>query len=297
MFGVIEPFAAPASITVFEKGGYTVIREKDTAETETLLVFDHAPLGYLSIAAHGHADSLSIWLHRNGIPVLVDAGTYLYHAGKEWRSHFRSTPAHNTLCINNTDSSTISGAFNWAQKAKTKLISYNSMPDFWVFSASHDGYKKSMNAIHERTLKKMDSKSFRLTDRITRNDLDTEKTYKFSSFPEVIVHILMFIAEGLASFFSSRSKKQLYPTEIGFLLHPDVTFTQEEKLFTLSLNEKPLLKIQYTGSLESHCENGQQNPLRGWYSPAFGVRHPTTRLVFKGDIANNQPQEFVFTVF
>jgi hypothetical protein len=260
MFGIVEPFAAPASINVFEKGGYTVIREKDTAETETLLVFDHAPLGYLSIAAHGHADALSIWLHRNGIPVLVDAGTYLYHAGKEWRSHFRSTPAHNTLCINNTDSSTISGAFNWAQKAKSVLKSVNKSADLWSITAQHNGYQQRFGATHQRTLKRLGKNSFQLHD------------------------VLLGIKKPLQA-------------EIGFLLHPEVTCPQENTTFTFIFNEKPLLKVQYTGTLEAHLENGQKNPLRGWYSPMFGVRHPTTRLVFKGDIAANTPQEFIFTVF
>jgi uncharacterized heparinase superfamily protein len=264
MFGVVEPFKAPESIAIFEKGGYTVIREKETAETETLLVFDHAPLGYLTIAAHGHADALSIWLHRNGIPVLVDAGTYLYHAGKEWRSHFRSTPAHNTLCINNTDSSTISGAFNWSHKARISLKTINTSKDVWTFTAQHDGYKKHFGLAHQRTLKRLGSKRFQLHD------------------------VLL-------------GSKKSTPAEIGFLLHPDIIVTTEGTQCTLTLNEgngaKQLLTIEYTGGLKAHVENGQQNPLRGWYSPAFGVRHPTTRLVFKGDISQNTPQEFTFTVF
>src|SRR3546814_9740957 len=81
-----KPGPAPVGIRTFRDGGYTVVREP-SARGEFLLVLDHGPLGYLSIAAHGHADALAIWLHLAGCPVIVDAGTYLYHSGGAWRDH------------------------------------------------------------------------------------------------------------------------------------------------------------------------------------------------------------------
>ena len=62
----------------FPDGGYTVLRSGEGAE-EQLLLLDHGPLGYLSIAAHGHADALSLVMHLGGRPVLVDPGTFTYH--------------------------------------------------------------------------------------------------------------------------------------------------------------------------------------------------------------------------
>jgi hypothetical protein len=44
---------------------------------------DAAPLGFLSIAAHGHADALSFILHVDGSPILVDPGMFTYHTHKE----------------------------------------------------------------------------------------------------------------------------------------------------------------------------------------------------------------------
>src|SRR5207249_554757 len=72
----------------FPAGGYTVMRSGEGA-AEQLLLLDHGPLGYLSIAAHGHADCLSLALHFGGQPVLVDPGTYVYHEQPEWRNYFR----------------------------------------------------------------------------------------------------------------------------------------------------------------------------------------------------------------
>ena len=99
---------AANGLTTFSDGAYSVL---DGARFK--LVMDHGPLGYLSIAAHGHADALSVLLSIDGEPVLVDPGTYLYHSGGAWRDWFRSTRAHNTLTIADADQSVMSGAFNW----------------------------------------------------------------------------------------------------------------------------------------------------------------------------------------
>ena len=43
-------------------------------EAPAVLTFDHGPVGYLSIAAHGHADTLAVWLSVGSQPIFVDAG-------------------------------------------------------------------------------------------------------------------------------------------------------------------------------------------------------------------------------
>lgn len=128
MFGMLAGAAAPAGVRHFPRGGYTVARES-TAAGEALLVFDHGPLGYLSLAAHGHADALSLWLHVDGRPVLIDAGTFLYHASDGWRDHFRGTAAHNTLSIDGRDSSEVAGPFNWSGKAQCRVVGFENGSD------------------------------------------------------------------------------------------------------------------------------------------------------------------------
>ena len=66
---------------------------------EVLLVADAAPLPFLSIAAHGHADCLSFVLSLGGVQVLVDPGTYCYHSDPKWREYFKGTSAHNTVRV------------------------------------------------------------------------------------------------------------------------------------------------------------------------------------------------------
>jgi hypothetical protein len=253
-----QPFEVTNSaITTFEQGGYTVIREV-TAEHEHLLAFDHGPLGYLSIAAHGHADALGIWLHIDGEPVLVDAGTYLYHAGREWRSHFRGTPAHNTLSINGEDSSIISGPFNWSHKAKAHLTSRSSNPDAWAFSASHNGWESRFDCVHQRMLKKTTA-GFVVEDRLTSPETGP------------------------------------WAVEIGFLFAPNLTIQQEPHGWrVLNAAGKTLLILASQGDLTGHLEKGLEKPLRGWYSPAFGLKETTTRLAFRGSLRQNVSHVFNF---
>jgi hypothetical protein len=137
----------PSGMRVFEDGGYTVIREA-TGRGTILAVLDHGPLGFLSIAAHGHADALSVWLHWGDEVIFVDAGTYLYHSGGAWRDHFRSTAIHNTLAIDDANQSMIAGPFNWARHAHSRVVAKlaNSL------TAEHTGYIKRFGVLHRRTM-------------------------------------------------------------------------------------------------------------------------------------------------
>lgn len=134
-------------IRSFDAGGYSVVRET-AAGREVVLTFDHGPLGHLSIAAHGHADALAIWLHVDGRPVLVDAGTYLYGSGGGVRDGFRSTAAHNTLTIGGASSSIPAGPFNWRQKAGA----WREPSGTRELRGRHDGYLARFGVIHERRL-------------------------------------------------------------------------------------------------------------------------------------------------
>lgn len=142
--------ARAQGLITFPDGGLAIWRGS-LAGRNVDFTFDYGPLGYLSIAAHGHADALAIALSIDGLPVLVDPGTYLYGSGGAWRSWFRSTPAHNTLNIDSESQSVMSGAFNWSHKAHAALIESHSQPD-WRVRAKQDGYVRRFGATHERTV-------------------------------------------------------------------------------------------------------------------------------------------------
>ena len=102
----------------FADGGYTFLRSTDG---NVAVGIDHAPLGFGSIAAHGHADAMSFQLYDRGEPVLVDSGTYLYHMKNPERDTMRSELAHNTICYSGHAQSQMLGAFLWGRQAKTGI--------------------------------------------------------------------------------------------------------------------------------------------------------------------------------
>ena len=111
----------PVGARTFIDGGLTVWR-KPCAGGPLLLAFDHGALGSLSIAAHGHADALAIWLHLGDEAVFVGPGTYLYHGADAARDDLRGTAAHNTLNLDGEDQSRIIGPFAWSAHARTTLL-------------------------------------------------------------------------------------------------------------------------------------------------------------------------------
>jgi Heparinase II/III-like protein/Heparinase II/III N-terminus len=138
----------PDSAELFPDAGLACVRTRD----DTLrLMMDFGPLGFLAPAGHGHADALAVWLAVDGEYVLVDAGTYAYHSHPEWRTYFRSTPAHNTVCIDGKDQSEMAGRFLWSSKANARLLGFESSSERVTIEAEHDGYKRLADPVtHQR---------------------------------------------------------------------------------------------------------------------------------------------------
>ncbi len=136
----------------FADAGMTILRDG-----EIWCRCDGGPHGFLSIAAHGHADALSVEVRHDGVDILADPGTYCYHGEPEWRSYFRSTAAHNTLELSRADQSVSGGPFLWTKHADTKVIAAGT-PSRW--SAEHDGYAP---AIHRRAVE-LDGSKLRILD-------------------------------------------------------------------------------------------------------------------------------------
>jgi len=178
----------PEGVRLFENGGYTVFRSALSQRT-TLLAFDHGPLGYLSIAAHGHADALAVWLHIDDMPVLIDAGTYLYHGGHEDRDYFRGTSAHNTLTLDDENQSRISGPFNWSRKAMARRVNPPKGEGGDTTCAQHDGYMKSHGVRHQRTILAKAAGCFEIEDTLigTLTQPDSDATVRYMINPALAV--------------------------------------------------------------------------------------------------------------
>jgi hypothetical protein len=152
----------------FKDAGLVLLQD-GTAESGISIVFDCGPLGFGSIAAHGHADALSFALRVAGEDVLVDPGTYDYFTYPEWRDYFRSTAAHNTIEIDGVDQSVMLGKFLWGERAQTSLEEFTVDDRGGKVRASHDGYSRLPTpVIHERELHlNGERRAVRISDTLT----------------------------------------------------------------------------------------------------------------------------------
>jgi hypothetical protein len=130
----------------FASGGYYVLGDRFETDREVRVVADAGPLGYLSIAAHGHADALAFTLSAGGTEMLIDPGTFAYHTEKRWRDYFRGTSAHNTVRIDGVDQSVAGGNFLWLRHARAQVehTSDNRL------AARHDGYGRLADSVQHR---------------------------------------------------------------------------------------------------------------------------------------------------
>jgi len=137
----------------FSKGGYYIMGTDFEMDDEIRLVLDAGPLGYESIAAHGHADALAFTLNISGLEFLVDPGTYAYHTQKKWRDYFRGTSAHNTIRVDGMDQSESGGNFMWLRKAIADCERWETGKEFDRFTGVHDGYARLTDpVIHRREI-------------------------------------------------------------------------------------------------------------------------------------------------
>lgn len=236
-----KPVYCPRYPIAYREGGYAVLGDEHVR-----LVFDAGPLGYPSIAAHGHADALSFCLGLDGAWWLVDPGTYAYHSEAEWRDYFRGTSAHNTLVVNGLNQSRIGGNFLWLEKARAVLEATGRKRDGTQWArGSHDGYQ-ALGVKHQRELRyESSTKSVRIDD-LVRCDRPAE-----------VVHVSAFLH-----------------------FAPDVELTGNGSHWTATKrNSKCRLEIDLDSQLDWQVVTGQNNPIQGWYSAMIGVKVPAPVLV------------------
>ena len=235
----------------FSDSGYFLMGTRYGAIDEIRAVVDCGPLGYLSIAAHGHGDALSFMLSAGGHELLVDPGTYAYHTQERWRKYFRGTFAHNTVRIDELDQSEMGGNFLWLRKANAHcdVVETNGAPQ--KFSGWHDGYH-------------------RLKDPVThkREIVFTAANNCFDVID--VVHC-----------------KGEHKVELcwHFAEHCDVSCSAGQ--IAAVAGQVNLTMVMAERALSPILLRGEEDPPAGWVSRSFDVKTPTTTAVWRGVVQGN----------
>lgn len=106
----------------------------------TLVLIDTGSLPY--------AGTLALELSHGEERIVVNCGPALT-AGPGWVDAQRSTAAHSTLTVDNTNSSDLLGSSRRARVLE--LVRENSGGNTWI-TASHDGYRENFGLLHRRRL-------------------------------------------------------------------------------------------------------------------------------------------------
>ena len=155
----------------FPDAGLVLLRTDPDDFPEIWCRCDGGPHGYLSIAAHAHADALSLEVRHDGVDILADPGTYCYHGEPAWREYFRSTRAHNTVRVDDRDQSVSGGPFLWTHRAETTVLrDETDAHGDQVWAAVHNGYRNLPRGAvrHERVVRlRTDGRTLVVSDLLT----------------------------------------------------------------------------------------------------------------------------------
>ena len=230
----------------FTDAGITILRsdQANAGSADIWCRCDGGPHGFLSIAAHAHADALSVEVRYGGVEILADPGTYCYHGEPEWRSYFRSTIAHNTVEIGGQSQSTDGGPFLWLRQARTSELEAHD----GNWAAEHDGYRALRpRAGHRRSVSlDADAGTLDITDVIDGSDHEVRMAFHFGPLVRL-------------SLDGDRA---------------ELTWPQAPV--------PGAARMELPAGLRWTMHRGETAPILGWYSAGLGVREPAVTLIGAG---------------
>ncbi len=240
----------------FEQGGYYLLGRNFGTAREEKLIFDCGPLGYLSLAAHGHADALSFVFSAGGSPIFIDPGTYAYHTQAKWRNYFRGTAAHNTATVDGKNQSDITGSFMWGRRANAQLLAYEDMRRA---VGIHDGYLALKDKVMHRREIRFDeaASSWHLID-----DFQCKGSHRVALY---------------------------------FQLDPHCRVKAEGNKAVIDFG-KGTCSLVLDQGMQLTVHRGETDPISGWYSPSYDVLHETYVLKLEGMISGSMQINTAFKV-
>jgi len=219
---------------VASSGGLVVLRDGRRRTT-----MDVGPLGYLSIAAHGHADALAVTISDDAGDLIGDPGTGSYYLHPQWRAVMRGTRAHPTVCVDGQDQSVMGGPFLWSRHAAVQVRAVDL--EAGIVDAEHDGYTRLPGrVVHRRWLiAPPDDRAQLVVDLVTGAGIHEART----SWP----------------------------------LHPSIDAHRVGNGYTLSRQQRPVLQMLHSATEPLMFDDsfGDETLAFGWWSDRLESRLPT----------------------
>jgi hypothetical protein len=234
-FDLTEAAHAPGS-GLLAGSGLVVLRRAVRRVT-----FDAGPLGYLAIAAHGHADALSVTISDGEQELVSDPGTGSYFGDRARRWAFRGTPFHATVSVDGEDQAVQAGPFLWREHYGCTLQHLDL--ERGIAIAEHDGYRLLPDPVrHRRAIVAFEDGALLVYDR-----LDAQAAHDYA---------------------------QTWP------LHPslDVRRRSEHLIGAHTSGSPRLLLALAPGETSVQILRGEVDPLAGWWSRRLEAAEPATAI-------------------
>ncbi len=129
------------------------------------IFFDVGPISPDCQSGHAHADSLTIEASFDGRPLIVDPGTYCYDDDGN-RKYDRSTKAHNTICLNDADSSEVWHISRVGRRAVPGDVSVAERGNGFSATAKHNGYEHLRGSPQHRRDISLSGKTLEIRDEL-----------------------------------------------------------------------------------------------------------------------------------
>ena len=134
---------------IIDFGGYIILKNKKIS-----LAMDTGASPNFKFSKDYQAGVLSFEIISNGKKLISNCG-YYHKKNSNLNKISKSTATQSTLVINDNSSCKFSKYGNfWLVKKGVKILKKENIfkKDYWKISASHDGYLKNYNSIHERNI-------------------------------------------------------------------------------------------------------------------------------------------------
>jgi hypothetical protein len=147
--------ALPASretpARLFEQAGVAVARHD-----RTFLLVTNGRVGTNGFGNHKHNDLLSFEFHADGVPLVVDPGSYVYTSDPTARNLFRATEYHNTIRIDVTEQNDLRPdyLFRMFETSSVEHLGFDDTAAYAEYRGRHTGYQRLPEpVVHARTLR------------------------------------------------------------------------------------------------------------------------------------------------
>lgn len=120
----------------------------------TYLLVTNGRVGTNGFGNHKHNDNLSFEFHADGVPLIVDPGSYVYTSDPDARNRFRMTGYHNTLRIDDVEQNDVrlDYLFRMFETSTVEHAGFNDRVDELTYTGRHTGYERLPAAVtHERS--------------------------------------------------------------------------------------------------------------------------------------------------